>query len=79
MARDYAYHRSFQAQMKSTEIVVLADAGSLAGRRDPGGKGGVGAEYVDGLKYGKLESSKITFLGIWLRWHRSQGPRSHWP
>ena len=28
--------------MKSTEIVVLADAGSLAGRRDPGGKGGIG-------------------------------------
>jgi len=51
------------------EIVVLVDAGSIAGGRDLGGKGGIGAEHFDGLKEGESENLeaallKLCYLGI---------------
>ena len=63
MARDYAY-RSFQAEMKSAEIVVLADAGSLAGWRDPGGKGGIGADTSMGSSTASWRIPRPRFWGF---------------
>lgn len=47
------------------EVVVLVDAGSVAGGRgNLGGKGGAGAEHLDRLEYGereKLEAAPLEF------------------
>jgi hypothetical protein len=45
------------------EVGVLVDAGSVAGGRGAlGGKGGVEAEHLDGLKYGEREKLKAAPL-----------------
>ena len=45
-------------------IVVLVDAGSIAGGRELGGKGGIGAKHFDGLKKSESENLEAAFLKL---------------
>jgi len=46
-----------------SEVVVLVDAGSVAGGSgNMGGKGGAEAEHLDGLKYGEGEKFEAALL-----------------
>jgi len=46
------------------EILVLVNAGSIAGGWDLGGKRGIGAEHFDGLKEGESENLEAAFLKL---------------
>jgi hypothetical protein len=46
------------------EILVLVDAGSIAGGRDLGGMRVVAAEHFDGLKEGESKNLEAAFLKL---------------